>query len=127
MKYAGLVILLALIQFLVFTSRTAAGRSKHKVNAPATSGNESWERLFRVQQNTMEQLVMFIPALWLHAYFVNPHYGAVIGAVWIVGRFVYRSAYLKDPQSRAVGFTLTFVPSAILLIWTLVVAVGNLL
>ena len=58
----------------------------------------------------------------MHAYYANPLYGAVIGLVFIVGRFIYRAAYLKDPKSRDIGFAMTFIPSAVLLIWALVAA-----
>lgn len=81
----------------------------------------------RVHQNTMEQLVVFLPALWIHAQYANPLWGAGLALVFIVGRFIYRAEYLKDPESRSPGFSMSFIPSAILLIWSLVVAVMNLL
>ena len=97
------------------------------VKAPATSGHEEFERMNRVHLNTMEQLVVFLPALWIHAYYANPLWGAALGAVFIVGRFIYRAEYLKDPGSRSPGFSMSFIPSAVLLIWSLVVAVMRLL
>jgi uncharacterized MAPEG superfamily protein len=81
----------------------------------------------RVHQNTMEQLVVFIPALWIHAQYANPLWGAGLALVFIVGRFIYRAEYLKDPGSRSPGFSMSFIPSAILLIWALVAAVMRLL
>ena len=77
----------------------------------------------RVHLNTLEQLVVFIPALWMQAYVANPLFGAIVGLVYIVGRFVYRAEYLKDPDSRGTGFALSFIPSAVLLVWALVAAV----
>jgi hypothetical protein len=62
----------------------------------------------------------------MHAQFANQLWGALIGLVFIIGRFIYRAEYLKDPSSRSPGFTLSFLPSAILLIWTLVVVVIGL-
>ena len=85
-----------------------------------------FERMNRVHLNTLEQLIVFIPALWMHAYFANPIYGAILGAIFIIGRFVYRAEYLKDPDSRSLGFGMTFIPSVVLLIWTLVVVVMTL-
>ena len=79
--------------------------------------------MFRIQQNTMEQLVAFIPALWIFAYLVNPLWAAGFGLVFIIGRFVYRSSYLKDPASRGIGFTMTFLPTAVMLVWSLIDAV----
>ena len=66
---------------------------------------------------------MFLPALWIHAQYANPLWGAMIGLVFIAGRFVYRAEYLKDPSSRSPGFSMTFISSAVLLIWALV-AIG---
>lgn len=79
--------------------------------------------MFRIQQNTMEQLVAFIPALWIFAYLVSPLWAAGFGLVFIIGRFVYRSSYLKDPASRGIGFTMTFLPTAVMLVWSLIDAV----
>jgi uncharacterized membrane protein YecN with MAPEG domain len=75
----------------------------------------------------MEQLVMLLPLMWIFAHFVSAVWAAGFGAVYVVARFIYRSAYLKQPTSRAVGFTLSFLPSAVMAIWLLVVAVRNLI
>ena len=82
--------------------------------------------MFRVQQNTMEQLVVFLPALWIFGHLAKPTYAAGFGLVFIVGRFIYRAEYLKDPASRSPGFTLSFLPTAVMLVWSLVVAVRAL-
>jgi uncharacterized MAPEG superfamily protein len=101
-------------------------RGKHGIKAPAQTGHEEFERANRVHLNTLEQLVVFIPALWMQAFFSKPLYGAIVGMVYIVGRFIYRAEYLKDPDSRGLGFTLSFIPSATLLIWALVAVVINM-
>ncbi|MEJ2140445.1 MAG: MAPEG family protein, partial [Gammaproteobacteria bacterium] len=101
-------------------------RAKYDVVAPSQAGHEPFERMNRVHLNTLEQLVVFIPALWMHAYYANPVWGAIIGLVFIVGRFIYRAEYLKDPGSRSPGFAMTFIPSAVLLVWTLVVVILNM-
>jgi glutathione S-transferase len=67
--------------------------------------------------------VVFLPALWIQALYANPLWGAVVGLFYVVGRFIYRAEYLKDPSTRDVGFTMTIVPSIILLVWGLVAAV----
>ena len=127
MEAIAIVTILALLQFVWFSVQVGSMRGKHKVSAPAISGADEFERAFRIQQNTMEQLVAFIPALWIFGYLVNPYWGAGIGLVFIVGRFIYRWSYLKDPASRGLGFTITFVPTAVMLVWSLVVAVRVLL
>ena len=104
-----------------------ATRQKHRVLAPAEAGHEEFERMNRVHLNTAEQLIVFIPALWMHAYYANPLYGAIIGLFFIGGRFIYRAAYLKDPQSRGFGFTMTFLSSTVLLVWALVAAIQKMM
>lgn len=123
MAAVAIVTILALIQFIHFSIQVGSMRVKHGVKAPSVTGHPDFERMFRVQQNTMEQLVAFIPALWIFAYLVNPMWGAAIGLVFIVGRFIYRSAYLKDPAGRSAGFTITFLPTAVMLVWSLVDAI----
>ena len=120
MQAVAIVTILALAQFIFFSIQVGSMRGKHGVKAPAVTGHPEFERMFRVQQNTMEQLVAFIPALWIYAYLVNPFWGAAIGLVFIVGRFIYRASYVKDPDSRGIGFTLTFLPTAVMLVWALI-------
>lgn len=116
MEYTILVILLALLQFVIFTARVAANRGKYKVNAPATSGNETWERLFRVQQNTMEQLVIFIPAAVIFGYYFKGAWILIPGLMFILGRFLYAQEYVKNPTRRVPGMALTLFANAVLLI-----------
>lgn len=127
MEAVAIVTVLALIQFFWFGFEVGKMRGKHACKAPAVTGAPEFERMFRVQQNTMEQLVMFVPALWLYAYFVNPLWGAGIGAVYLVGRAIYRVSYVKDPGTRSAGFMLSLLPTSIMLVWVLVAAVQKLL
>ncbi|MGB5512863.1 MAG: MAPEG family protein [Woeseiaceae bacterium] len=120
MQAVAIVTILALAQFVFFSIQVGSMRGKHGVKAPAVTGHPEFERMFRVQQNTMEQLVAFIPALWIYAYLVNPFWGAAMGLVFIIGRFIYRASYVKDPDSRGIGFTLTFLPTAVMLVWALI-------
>ena len=126
MEATVIVTFLALAQSVLFGVQVGSMRAKHEVKAPATTGHPEFERMNRVHLNTLEQLVVFLPALWIHAYYANPLIGAGIGLIFIVGRFMYRAEYLKDPSSRGTGFTLSFIPSAVLLIWALVAAILRL-
>jgi len=123
MEYTLIVTVLILLQFTWFGIQVGSMRAKHDVKAPAMSGAPEFERMFRIHYNTMEQLVVFLPALWLYANMVNPLWAAGFGVVFLIGRFIYRAAYLKDPASRSTGMTLTFLPGAVMLIWVLVNAV----
>ena len=126
MEATVIVTFLALAQYVLFGVQVGSLRGKHGIKAPAQSGHPDFERMNRVHLNTMEQLVVFIPALWMQAYFANPLYGAIVGMVYIVGRFIYRAEYLKDPGSRELGFAMSFIPSVILLVWALVAAIINM-
>ncbi len=127
MDMVAIVTVLALMQFVWFGIQVGSQRAKHEVKAPTMSGPPEFERMFRVHYNTMEQLVVFLPALWLYAHMVNPLWAAGLGVVYLVARFIYRAAYLKDPAGRSTGFTLTFLPIAVMLVWVLVAAVMNLI
>lgn len=126
MEILAIVTILALGQFVFFSIQVGSYRGKHGVKAPAVSGAPEFERMFRVQQNTMEQLVVFLPTLWIFGYLVNPAYAAGFGLVFLVGRFIYRAEYLKDPASRSPGFAMSFLPTAVMLVWSLVAALRTL-
>ena len=126
MEATVIVTFLALAQYILFGIQVGSLRGKLNVPAPQETGPDEFERMNRVHLNTAEQLIVFVPALWMHALYANPLYGALIGLVFIAGRFIYRAAYLKDPASRELGFALTFIPSAVLLIWAVVAAVLRL-
>jgi len=119
MEYATLIVLLALLQYVWFTLRVGMTRGKYEVNAPACDGDEAWERLFRVQQNTMEQLIMLIPASYAFAFYLSPVWVLIPGAVFILGRFLYSAEYLKDPKTRAPGMSLTLLANASLILGAL--------
>ncbi len=119
MEFVALVTLLAVMQYFLFGFNVGQMRVKHGVKAPATSGHPEFERMFRVQQNTMEQLVMFIPALWICAQFGDPRWVAGIGLFFVIGRFIYKSAYVADPAKRSLGFTISVLSTTILILWGL--------
>ncbi len=116
MEAVAFVTLLALIQFFIFSLQVGQMRAKHGVKAPAITGHPEFERTFRVQQNTMEQLVIFLPALWVYGYFGKPLYAAAAGLVFIIGRFIYKSAYVADPSRRSTGFTIGFIAISVLIV-----------
>lgn len=115
MAYVLIVIVLALLQFTAFGIAVGRARHRYGVTAPAVTGHVVFERYFRAQMNTLEQLVVFIPAIWLFAQFINPHWAAALGAVYLLGRTLYFMSYVKDPASRRNGFLLTVVPIFIML------------
>jgi uncharacterized membrane protein YecN with MAPEG domain len=120
MHFVALVGLLALLQYLVFGMLVGRARGKYGVKAPAVAGHEIFDRYFRVQQNTLELLVVFLPALWLFALYVSATWAAVLGAVYLVGRVLYLRGYVADPSKREIGFGLSFLPILVLVIGALV-------
>ena len=123
MHYVHIVALLAIVQFIFFCMLVGAARGKYKIAAPAMTGNEHFERAVRVQMNTLEQLVCFVPALLIAAVYWSPVYVAATGVVYLVGRTLYRQAYVADPGKRGLGFLLTFLPTVLLAVAGLVGAV----
>ena len=114
------------ILFVFYTGWVVARmRGAHKIDAPAVTGNPEFERAYRVQVNTLEQFVMFLPLLWLATtYFhVLPWLPAVFGLVWIVGRILYMQGYLAAPEKRSTGFLITLIATVgllVLSIWGIV-------
>jgi uncharacterized membrane protein YecN with MAPEG domain len=127
MAYVDIVTALAVLQFVVFGFRVGKARGRYGVKAPAITGNEIFERYFRVQQNTLEQLIVFLPGLYLFSHYFSPPVAAVLGAVYLVGREVYAATYVKDPAKREMGYGLTFLPTVILVLGGLIGAVRELL
>jgi glutathione S-transferase len=126
MAYVDIVTALALLQFIVFGFKVGRARGRYGVKAPAVVGNEIFERHFRVQQNTLEQLIVFLPGLYLFSHYFSPVAAAVLGLVYLIGREVYSATYVKNPASREVGYGLTFLPTVILVLGGLVGAVRSL-
>ena len=126
MAYVDIVTALALLQFIVFGMQVGRARGKYGVQAPAVTGNEIFERHFRVQQNTLEQLIVFLPGLYLFAHYFNPLWGAGLGVIYLIGRQVYSASYVKDPKTRSAGFGLTFLPTVVLIVGALIGAAIHL-
>ena len=85
-----------------------------------------FERWLRVQGNTLELLVVFVPALWLAARYWNPLYAAALGALFFVGRALYAISYVRDPKTRGLGFVLSLLPTAVLVLAALVGALRGI-
>jgi uncharacterized MAPEG superfamily protein len=120
MHYVELVAVLALLQMIFFMMLTGAARGKANLKAPATSGDEHYERMYRVQMNTIESMVIFLPALYL----AGKHWSAIsvagIGLVFIIARFIYWRAYIANPARRSLGFGLSMLSTLALVILSLV-------
>jgi glutathione S-transferase len=107
MEWVSLISLLALLQFSIFGILVGRARGKYGISAPATTGNEIFERTFRVHYNSLEKLVVFIPAIWIHGYYIGQYWAAGLGLVYLLARSWYAITYIRDPQSRVVGTLFT--------------------
>lgn len=118
--WPAFVTLLSLLLYTIFVGLVGQARGKFNVPAPATTGDPDFERRLRVQMNTLEQLVAFLPALWLFSMTVSSKWGAVLGGVWILGRVVYAIGYYQAAGRRSAGFAITQLATMTLLLGSLV-------
>ena len=114
------VIALALLEYMIFAMLVGRAREKYGVAAPAVTGHEMFERYYRVQMNTLEQLIVFVPAMYMFGQFVSEQWAAGLGVAFILGRALYLQGYVADPKKRGMGFGLSFLPTAALLIGGLI-------
>jgi glutathione S-transferase len=111
----ALVTCLAILFYFLTSVQVAKARGTFGIKAPAISGNPDFERVFRVQMNTLEWLPIFLPALWLFAIYISDAIAAALGVVWIVGRIFYLTGYSKAANKRGRGFGIQ--AGAALLLW----------
>ena len=110
-----LAVLVALLVYFGLGGVVGMARTKFNVPAPQSSGHPEFDKRNRVHMNTLEQLVMFVPAAMFAAPVLGDPITAVIALVWSVGRLLYARAYYVDPAKRSLGFLLTFLPTIILI------------
>lgn len=110
MNLINAIAMATILQYLFFSALVGQARGKYGVQAPAVTGNEHFERIYRVQMNTLELMVAFLPALYAAGWYWPSKYVAAAGAVYLLGRFVYWRAYVSDPKRRGLGFLLSFAP-----------------
>ena len=115
-----IVTVAALLFYFVTSARVGQARGRLGVSAPAMTGHPEFERLCRIQGNTLEWLVIFLPSMWMFAALINAPVAAGLGVVWIVGRILYAAGYSKDASKRGPGFIIQALPTVILLLGSLV-------
>jgi glutathione S-transferase len=108
-----------LVLYFLFTMNVGRLRGRHNIDAPAITGHPEFERAFRVQANTLERLIVALPALWIYAHTLSPKWAVAAAAVWVAGRIVYAFCYMKEPNWRGPGMLITFAAE----LWLLVGAV----
>ncbi|HKM88863.1 MAG TPA: MAPEG family protein [Xanthobacteraceae bacterium] len=114
--YTALVTILAVLFYSYTGSRVSLARGKFGVSAPATTGHPEFERIFRVHANTLEWMPIFLPLLWLFAYYESDVAAAVLGVIWIAARMLYMVNYTKAASTRGPGFTIQSIVCGVLLV-----------
>ena len=126
MELVLLIVVLALFEYIIFAFQVGKARVKYNIKAPAVSGHPVFERILRVQQNTIEQLIIFLPAIFAFSYVAENlgwpgnEIAAFLGVIFLIGRALYARSYVRDPAARGIGFILSLFPSVAMLAGTLI-------
>ncbi|NWH08913.1 MAG: MAPEG family protein [Alphaproteobacteria bacterium] len=119
----AIVTCLALGLYFYMGLRVGQARTAYDIKAPATTGHPVFERLFRIQMNTLEWLIIFLPSLWLFSAFVSPWIAALLGLVWIAGRYLYMEGYAQAPEERGTGFIIQGIATGLLFLGAFIGAI----
>jgi len=118
--WPALATIAALLVYFSSFVLAARMRGKHRVPAPSIDGPEEFKRALRIQGNTLEQLALFLPSLWLFAIYVSPLWATLLAVVWIAGRILYIVTYFRDPATRGPGFVTAGIACIALLMGALI-------
>jgi glutathione S-transferase len=124
--YTALVTILVILFYFYVGYRVPLARRKYGVSAPATTGNPDFERVFRVHMNMLEWMPIFLPLLWLFAFYVSDIGAAVLGLAWIAARAFYVVSYTQAADKRGPGFGLQVLVCVVLLVGALVGIIGHI-
>jgi uncharacterized membrane protein YecN with MAPEG domain len=122
----SLATLLIVLWYMYTVFHVGRARTKYKVAAPATTGDPAFERAFRVQMNEIENMVAFLPSMWIFAWFGNPRIAAICGFVYLAGRIVYAVGYWSDAKRRSLGYAISTLALAITWVLALATVVSRL-
>ncbi|MBT8556375.1 MAPEG family protein [Polynucleobacter paneuropaeus] len=107
--YTAFITLLTVALLYAVTFNVGRARGKYQIKAPAVLGHEMFERAYRIQLNTIENVLMFLPALWLYAIFIGDKGAGDSGMIWLLGRIWYAIAYQNNPAKRGYGFLISLL------------------
>jgi glutathione S-transferase len=113
----ALATLAIILWYMVTVFQVGRARTKYKIYAPATTGDPGFERYFRVHMNELENIVVFLPSMWIYALMGNPRIAAILGAVYLAGRVVYAVGYWSEARRRAIGYYIA--TAALAVTWVL--------
>jgi glutathione S-transferase len=127
MAFVAFVTLLLVVQYTYFMAMVGKARGAAGIKAPAVTGDETFERNLRVHLNTLEQLMITLPSMWVCAYFFSTSLAGIMGLTFLVGRFIYRSSYIADPGTRGKGMMIGFLANVVMILTGLWGVVGDIL
>ena len=125
--FTALVTCLAILLYFLTGIQVSRARVAFGIKVPAISGNPDFERVFRVQMNTLEWMPIFLPSLWLFALYINDALAAALGLVWIAGRVLYMTGYSQAAAKRGLGFGIQAAAAILLWLGTLGAIVRHLI
>lgn len=112
----SLAVIIALFVYFGLGIVVGKARATWNVPAPMPTGHPEFDKRNRVHINTLEQLVLLVPAIFLAAPVLGDAIAGSLGLLWSVGRIVYARGYYVDAAKRGPGFGLTFLPTLVLMI-----------
>jgi uncharacterized membrane protein YecN with MAPEG domain len=116
---SAIVTLVAVLVYFWMATRVAVTRRMTGILAPIMTGDPVLERTIRAHTNTLEWLPIFLPSLWLFAFYWGDIPAAIVGAVWIAGRILYFRGYIVDVRKRRPGFFIQAMAAGVLLLGAL--------
>jgi hypothetical protein len=114
--YTAFATLLDMALYFIVSLNVGIGRKKYQVEAPSTDGPPEFQRIFRVQMNTLEQLAFHLPLLWIAAYAMDDVFAAMLGLMWFFGRSLYAVRYYQKANRRTKGFVIAMGANIILFV-----------
>jgi hypothetical protein len=122
-----LVIVLALLEYMVLGGLVGRARRKYGVSAPEITGPDVFNRTFRVHQNTLEGLIIFLPGMWIFGMYVSASVAAGLGLLGIVGRALYARGYIDAAEKRGPGVAIVGLVNTILMLGGLIGLIVSLI
>jgi len=120
MELVYLTILAALVEYCVMAALVGRARAKYGIAAPAMTGNPVFERVNRVHVNTLENLIIFVPAVWIFGQYTSATWAAVLGALFVIGRAIYAIGYINAAEKRSIGAGISGIVNLVLIAGALV-------
>lgn len=119
MAFVTIIVMLALIEYLYFGVLVGQARARSGLQAPAVTGDPGFEKAFRAHYNTLEQLIVFVPAVYGAGFYLDARFAVAAGVLFLIGRALYFRTYVKDPARRGPGMLMTMAANVALVLGAL--------